>query len=89
MRSGFAAINQAVRQLETPTGTREKLIIAAEQLFAERGIQDVSLRQINNAAGQRNASATHYHFGSRDTLVRAIFEFRMTGIDQRRFKCSF
>ena len=34
--------------------TREQLILAAERLFSESGIDAVSLRQINVAAGQRN-----------------------------------
>ena len=60
------------------------LVLAAERLFAQHGLNGVSLRQINAAAGQRNASAAHYHFGSRDGVVRAVFEYRMTGVNQRR-----
>jgi AcrR family transcriptional regulator len=60
------------------------LVLAAERLFAERGLNGVSLRQINEAAGQRNASAAHYHFGSRDGVVRAVFEYRMATVDARR-----
>jgi AcrR family transcriptional regulator len=52
--------------------TRNRLIRAAERLFGARGINGVSLREINRLARQRNASALHYHFGSRDGLVRAI-----------------
>ena len=64
--------------------TKKRLIRTAERLFAERGIDAVSLRQVNNAAGQRNASAAHYHFGSKEALIGAIFEDRMGGINQRR-----
>lgn len=64
--------------------TRDKLVAAAEQLFAERGASNVSLREINRAAGQKNVAALHYHFGSRRALMLAIFERRMTGINQRR-----
>jgi AcrR family transcriptional regulator len=66
-----------------PSG-RLALVIAAERLFAERGVNGVSLRQINEAAGQRNASAAHYHFGSRDGVVRAVIEHRMSVVDARR-----
>jgi AcrR family transcriptional regulator len=66
------------------SSARLALILAAERLFAENGIQGVSLRQINEAAGQRNASATHYHFGSRDGLASAVFEYRMGFINSRR-----
>ncbi len=48
------------------------LIAAAEQLFAERGIDGVSLREINREARQRNTTSLQYHFGDRDGLLRAI-----------------
>jgi AcrR family transcriptional regulator len=66
------------------TETRDKLVLAAERLFAERGIDNVSLREINRAAGQRNVAALHYHFGTREALLEAIFERRMAGINRRR-----
>jgi AcrR family transcriptional regulator len=64
--------------------TREQLILAGERLFALHGIDNVSLRQINTEAGQRNSSAAHYHFGSKEALIRAIYDYRMDRIDQRR-----
>lgn len=57
--------------------TKDLLIDAAERLFGEHGIKGVSLRQINTEAGQRNASAVHYHFGTKEELVRAIFLKRL------------
>ncbi|MGI9330614.1 MAG: TetR/AcrR family transcriptional regulator [Gammaproteobacteria bacterium] len=66
------------------TRTREALILAGEQLFGEQGIDGVSLRQINTAAGQRNSSAAHYHFGSKDALVGAVVEYRMEHVNDRR-----
>jgi AcrR family transcriptional regulator len=68
----------------TDTETRDRLVLAAERLFAERGIDNVSLREINRAAGQRNVAALHYHFGTREALLEAIFERRMAGINRRR-----
>ena len=65
------------------TNTRDKLVSAAERLFAARGADNVSLREINRAAGQKNVAALHYHFGSRRGLMVAIFERRMTGINRR------
>lgn len=53
-------------------GTRARLITAAEKLFAERGIDGVSLREINRASGARNAVAVQYHFEGRSGVVRAI-----------------
>lgn len=54
--------------------TQAKLISVAEGLFAERGIEGVSLSEINRAAEQGNNSALHYHFGSKDGLVASIWE---------------
>lgn len=70
----------------TPTSerTREQLILAGERLFAQSGFDNVSLRQINSAAGQRNSSAAHYHFGCKEELVKAIHEYRGGRINQRR-----
>ena len=55
------------------TDTREKLIRAAEYLFARSGL-DVPIREIHERAGQRNASAIHYHFGSKQELIKAILD---------------
>lgn len=74
------------RTRHTPTSarTREQLILAAERLFAEQGMDNVSLRQINAGAGQRNSSAAHYHFGSKDALIEAISVYRIGRIDRTR-----
>ena len=56
--------------------TQAVLISTAERLFAERGLEAVSLSEINRDAGQRNKSALHYHFGSRDGLLKALLEKR-------------
>jgi AcrR family transcriptional regulator len=57
---------------------------AAERLFAEQGIDAVSLRQIGTAAGMRMAGTVAYHFGDKDGLIRAIIEDRDRRIDERR-----
>jgi AcrR family transcriptional regulator len=66
--------------------TRMKLIMAGEQLIAEKGVEGVSLREVNTAAGQRNKSAAHYHFGTREGLIRAIYDNRMEGSNSRRLE---
>lgn len=68
----------------SPSDTKRKLLEAAERLFALHGIEAVSLRHITQAAEQRNESALHYHFGSREALIEAIFEWRMAAIDAER-----
>lgn len=66
----------------TPT----QLLDAAERLFAERGIDSVSIREIVRASGQANLSAAHYHFGSRDALVAALVERRLRTINALRHR---
>lgn len=79
------AISGKSHDLARPFSNGEiALIHAAERLFAERGIQGASLRQINLEAGSRNLSAAHYHFGSREGLVEAILKHREIPIDHRR-----
>ena len=56
------------------TATRILLIATAERLFAEQGVASVSLNEITRAAGQKNRNAVHYHFGSKQALLRGIFE---------------
>src|SRR5215831_7802458 len=63
---------------------RAALVESAERLFAERGIEAVSLRDVCAAAGQRNHSAAQYHFGDRQGLVAAVYEARMREVDERR-----
>lgn len=67
-----------------PAATRDKLLDAATRLFAERGIDNVSIAEIVRAAGQRNASAVHYHFGSRDEVLRTLLAQHVSGIAERR-----
>ncbi|MEP5369912.1 TetR family transcriptional regulator, partial [Parvibaculum sp.] len=64
--------------------TRLRLMQAAERLFGERGLHAVTLKEINAAAGQRNESALHYHFGSKQRLVQAILDHRVAAIDAVR-----
>jgi AcrR family transcriptional regulator len=66
------------------TSTRELLVDAAARLFAERGIDNVSIAEIVRSAGQRNTSALHYHFGNRDEVLRAVLERHVHQIAERR-----
>jgi AcrR family transcriptional regulator len=66
------------------SSTQEQIVLAAERLFAQHGIDGVSLRQLGAAAGNSNNSAVQYHFGSKDTLAAAIFGYRWPRLDERR-----
>lgn len=54
--------------------TRDRLLDAATALFAERGIDNVSVAEIVRTADQRNASAVRYHIGSRTDVLYGVLE---------------
>ena len=64
--------------------TRDRLIAAAEQLYAAQGIDAVSLREIQRASGVKNAAAMQYHFGDRAGLLTALLDKHSRDIEQRR-----
>ena len=72
--------------------TAEQVVAAAERLFAERGVEAVSLREVGKAAASRNTAVAHYHFGGKEGLIRAIVARRaplareLPGLDRRRFR---
>jgi AcrR family transcriptional regulator len=68
----------------TADGTRARLITAAEALFAERGIDGVSLREINRASGAKNAVAVQYHFEDRAGVIRAILDKHRPAVETSR-----
>ncbi|MFE3194196.1 TetR/AcrR family transcriptional regulator [Nocardia sp. NPDC059240] len=51
--------------------TRTRLVKTAERLFAADGVDAVSVRAVNAAAGLGPASV-NYHFGTKDDLIAAV-----------------
>lgn len=68
----------------TDKDTKADLIEAAERLLATRGIGAVTAMDIVNQAKARNASAVRYHFGNLENLIQAVFQRRLSDIDQAR-----
>lgn len=62
--------------------TRQRLLDAAEQLFGERGVAGVSLREIRIASGARNTAALHFHFGDREGLIDALTQRHLPRIGE-------
>lgn len=56
----------------------------ALRLLSERGVDAVPIKDIVEAAGQKNQSAVQYHFGSRGGLVSAVIQSRASDIDRLR-----
>lgn len=63
--------------------TRTRILDAAEQLFAEHGFEAASVRMIAARAGV-NVAAANYHFGSKDGLLRSVFERRLSQLNAAR-----
>ena len=64
--------------------TRRKFIRAAQKLYAERGIDAVSLNEVTASAGQKNRNALQYHFGNKDGLIQAILDSHADRVAQLR-----
>ena len=64
--------------------TRANLLAAAEQLFAQRGVDGVSLREIARSAGAKNVIAVQYHFADRDGVLQGILDKHLPAVDARR-----
>jgi AcrR family transcriptional regulator len=63
--------------------TEQRLVAAAERLFAEHGVGAVSLRTVMQVA-QTNVAAIHYHFGSKEGLLDAVLRSRLGQVADER-----
>ena len=59
-----------------------QIIETAERLFAEKGFDGTSVRDIADEAGI-NVAMISYYFGSKEKLMEALFELRVGGIKMR------
>lgn len=65
--------------------TKVRLVDAAEKLFSEHGFAATSLRAVTAEAGA-NLAAVNYHFGSKEGLVRAVFDRRLGPLNDERLR---
>lgn len=72
------------RSTKKADATKAKILLIAERLFAQKGIEAVSLREIASAASHGNNTAVQYHFGSKQGLAQAISEFRVAQMEPLR-----
>ena len=63
--------------------TKDRILGAAEELFAQFGFAGTSLRQVTSRAGV-NIAAVNYHFGSKENLVNEVFRRRMDEMSAQR-----
>ncbi|MCA9756911.1 MAG: TetR family transcriptional regulator [Candidatus Eisenbacteria bacterium] len=68
-----------------PQDTQRRILEAAEKLFAERGFAATSLRSIV-AEAQVNLAAVHYHFGSKEGLIREVLARFIRPVTEERHR---
>jgi AcrR family transcriptional regulator len=73
-----------VRRDPRREATRAALIEKAEAMFAESGINGVSLRQIGAAVGSANANIIGYYFGEKEALIEAILLKHRLPVEEQR-----
>ena len=67
----------------SPARTRERLLEAAERLFAERGFRATSVRALTSEA-RCNVASVNYHFGGKEGLYREMFRRRLVVLREQR-----
>ena len=65
------------------SASKRKLLDAAEQLFADKGFEAVSVRDITQLA-ETNVAAVNYHFGSREALLGLVMMRYMVPVTEER-----
>src|ERR1043165_9284312 len=65
--------------------TTERILDAAERLFADHGFEGTSIRSIVNLADV-NLAAIHYHFRSKEALLEAVLTRRISIVNEARLK---
>jgi AcrR family transcriptional regulator len=73
-----------MREIKFPQSeSKRRLLDAAEQLFADKGFEVVSVRDITQQA-KANVAAVNYHFGSREGLIALVVTRYITPVNQER-----
>ena len=79
----YVCFKQSLVKMKHRKSTRERVLDAAERLFAERGFDGTSLRAITSEAGV-NLAAVNYHFKSKNDLIHEVFSRRLAPINTQR-----
>ena len=67
----------------TQFSTKDRILNAAEGLFARQGFAGTSLREVTSHADV-NIAAVNYHFGSKENLINEVFRRRMDEMSDAR-----
>jgi AcrR family transcriptional regulator len=76
-------VEPSLRESQSANATIERILDAAEELFAEKGVADTSVRNITDKAGV-NVAAVNYHFDTRENLIRRVVERRAAILEEAR-----
>jgi AcrR family transcriptional regulator len=79
----MVSLDLPLHEPQSQTATRARILDVAEQMFAEHGVAETTIRMITEAA-QVNVAAVNYHFGGKDKLVRAVIDRRFSGLEAAR-----
>ena len=71
---------------DTTNNAKNRLLGAAETVFAEKGFDAASIRDIT-AQAKCNVAAVNYHFGTKENLYNELFHRRLTEMREIRLKC--
>ncbi len=72
-------------KLRSPRSTRDRILFAADRLFAERGFGRTSMRALTREAGV-NLAAVNYHFGSKLELLHGALSRHVEAINAERLR---
>jgi AcrR family transcriptional regulator len=76
-------VNTRIEHGNTTAGTRERILLAAQRIFAEQGFDAATLRDITEAAGT-NVASVNYHFRSKDELIRQTLDAALAPVNAAR-----
>ena len=67
------------------SGTRERILLKAGEMFAQQGFEAVSMRDLTQAA-EVNLAAVNYHFGSKEALIEEIVSRVVLPMNEERLR---
>jgi AcrR family transcriptional regulator len=76
-------VEPTLRESVSASDTMNRILDAAEEFFAERGVAATSVRNITDKAGV-NVAAVNYHFDTKENLIRKVIERRAFKLDEGR-----
>jgi AcrR family transcriptional regulator len=80
-----ARVTEMAAAADAEDGTRDRILRTAERLFAERGFNGVSVRELA-AAAQVNIASIGYHFHNKEGLLSEVYRRHCEPMIQERLR---